>query len=62
GCDDAQHIAFDHLGRPHNGIGDATNNYSEYMSEDCTIEFGFADNSTPLIVTIRTETGHVSAD
>ncbi len=64
GCDgdDSQHIAFDHLGRPHNGIGAATNNYSQYMTEDCTIEFGFADGSTPLTVTIATETGHVSAD
>lgn len=62
GCDNEQHIAFDHLGRPHTGIGDATNNYSEYMTSDCTIEFEFADNSTPLTVTIRTETGHVSAN
>ncbi len=61
GCT-AQHIAFDHLGRPHNSIGAATNNYSQYMSEDCTIEFGFADNSTPLIVIISTETGHVRAN
>jgi len=37
GCSSAQHIAFDHLGRPHNGLGSATNSYSQYMSQDCTI-------------------------
>ena len=62
GCS-AQHIAFDNLGRPHNGIGGAANDYRTYMSQDCNIEFGFADGSiTPLNVTIATETGHVSAD
>ncbi len=62
-CNDAQHIAFDHLGRPHNDIGDADNDYDEYMDSDCTIEFGFADTSiTELNVTIATETGHVSAN
>ena len=62
-CNDAKHIAFDHLGRPHTDIGDAENDYDEYMNSDCEIEFGFADASiAPLIVTIRTETGHVSAD
>lgn len=63
GCANAQHVAFDHLGRPHNGIGGATNDYSTYMTQDCTIEFGFVDTSiTPLNVTIATETGYVSAD
>lgn len=63
GCEDIQHIAFDHLGRPHTGIGGASNDYSKYMTTDCTIEFGFVDTSiTPLTVTIATETGHVSAD
>ncbi len=62
-CDDAKHIAFDHLGRPHTDIGDADNDYDEYMDADCEIEFGFADASiNPLTVTIRTETGHVSAE
>jgi prepilin-type N-terminal cleavage/methylation domain-containing protein len=62
-CNDAQHIAFDHLGRPHNDIGDAENDYDEYMDSDCTIQFGFVDTSIkPLKITIATETGHVSAD
>ena len=62
GCDDIKHIAFDHFGRPYTGIGGASNDYSQYMTSDCTIEFGFADGSTPLIVTIATETGHVNAN
>ncbi len=62
-CNDAQHIAFDHLGRPHNDIGNAENDYDEYMDSNCAIQFGFADTSiTPLIITIATETGHVSAN
>ena len=63
GCSGAQHIAFDNLGRPHNGIGSATNDYSKYMVSDCTIIVGFADSSiTDLNITIATETGHVSID
>ncbi len=62
-CNDAQHIAFDHLGRPHNDVGDADNDYDEYMDADCEIQFGFADASiNPLTVTIATETGYISAD
>ena len=63
GCAGAQHIAFDNLGRPHNGLGSATNNYSQYMATDCTIQFGFSDSSiTPLNITVTTETGNVSGD
>ncbi len=63
GCSGAHHIAFDNLGRPHNGVGSATNTYSQYMSQDCTIQIGFADSSiTPLNITVTTETGNVSGD
>ena len=63
GCSGAQHIAFDNLGRPHNDLGSATNNYSQYMASDCTIIMGFADTSlTDLNITIATETGYVSID
>ncbi|MDM5262899.1 type II secretion system protein [Sulfurovum sp. XTW-4] len=56
-------IGFDNLGRPHNDIADAENDYDEYMNSDCIIQFNFADASiTPLTVTIATETGHVSAN
>ena len=63
GCAGAQHIAFDNLGRPHNGIGGATNTYSTYMSTDCNIIMGFADTSIEdLNITIATESGYVSID
>jgi prepilin-type N-terminal cleavage/methylation domain-containing protein len=63
GCAGAQHIAFDHLGRPHNGLGAATNDYSQYMSSDCIIIIGFEDSAIiDLNVTIATETGYVDID
>ena len=63
GCNGPQHIAFDHLGRPHHGIIGAGNDYSTYMDSDCTIVMGFADTSIrDLNITIATETGHVSID
>jgi prepilin-type N-terminal cleavage/methylation domain-containing protein len=62
GCAGESHIAFDNLGRPHIDIGSATNNYSKYMTTNCTIQMNFADGSTPLNITIATETGYVSAD
>ena len=64
GCSDAQkNIAFDQLGRPHNGIGTATNNYSKYMTSNCTITIGFVDTDiAPLVLTIATETGNVSGN
>jgi prepilin-type N-terminal cleavage/methylation domain-containing protein len=60
GCP-TQHIAFDNIGRPFNGlIGSlSTNDYSQYMGSDCTVTFGFTDTSiTPLAITITKETGH----
>ncbi len=63
GCSSAQHIAFDHHGRPHNGLGSATNNYSQYMKQDCTIKVEFSSTGiTPLYITIATETGYVRGD
>jgi len=62
GCT-SQHIAFDNLGRPFNGITTATNNYSKYMTSICTMTFGFASSGiNDLIVTISPETGYVSAN
>ncbi len=59
----SQHIAFDQIGRPHNSIGTATNNYSKYMTSDCTITIKFSKKKiTPLIITIEKETGYVSGD
>ena len=63
GCQGRDHIAFDHLGRPHTNLGTATNTYSTYMSTDCNIVMGFADTSIQeLNITIATETGYVTID
>lgn len=64
GCSNTQkHVAFDHLGRPYNGIATASNDYSQYMSSDCNIAITFIDTSiTPLNITIATETGFATGD
>jgi len=62
GCT-SQHIAFDNLGRPFNGITTATNDYSKYMTNDCNMTFGFASSDiSDLVITIAQETGYVSAN
>ncbi len=61
GCD-SQHIAFDHIGRPYNGIYAATNDFSKIMKTLCKLTFGFEDglDADPLIITIEPETGYAS--
>lgn len=57
-CSTVQHIAFDHLGRPHTGINAASNTYSTYMSDDCNMTFSFQDTSIPpLSIIVTKETG-----
>ena len=61
----AQHIAFDHLGRPHRGVtGSGSYDYKTLVkSSDCIITFGFIDNAiTDLKITIAMETGYASGD
>jgi len=59
GCSNAQHIAFDHLGRPYNGIGTATNNFATYMQSDCKITFEFVDDTIDDIeIMIEKQTGY----
>jgi len=55
-----QHIAFDHLGRPHRGIYNTANNYATLMHGDCTIRFRFLDypDVPDMLVTIEQQTGH----
>lgn len=61
GCAGEDHIAFDQLGRPHTGIGAASNDYTTYMTSDCTIIMGFADTVfDDLNITITAETGYAS--
>ncbi len=54
-------IAFDHLGRPFTGLT-ATNDYSDYMTADCTITVTFQGGINALHLDISTETGYVSGD
>ena len=55
-------IAFDHLGRPFTSLT-STNDYSDYMTSDCNITVNFSQSGiTPLIFTIRKETGFVSGN
>jgi type II secretory pathway pseudopilin PulG len=59
GCNNAQHIAFDHLGRPFNNIGTATWDYATIMPSDCTITFKFSDNAiNNLQIIIEKQTGY----
>ena len=60
GCSGSQHVAFDHLGRPHVGIYGAGNDFATLLpmkDNDCTITFGFKDGSSNLQITIARETG-----
>ena len=54
-------IAFDHLGRPFTGLT-ATNDYSDYMTADCTLTVTFQGGLNALNLDISTETGFVSGD
>ena len=61
----ANHLAFDHLGRPHRGVtGGGSNNYRTLIKgSDCIITFSFIDTDiTALNITIAAETGYVSGD
>jgi len=61
GCAGIQHVAFDHLGRPHTGIYGAGNDYATYMNSDCNITFGFESSDiADLIITISKETGMIT--
>jgi len=58
GCS-SQHIAFDHMGRPHVGIYNSSNTFDSYMTAECTWTFGFEDSgTTDLVITIQPETGY----
>ena len=67
GCLAAQHIAFDNLGRPHNGLATtssgakAGNDYATYMSSDCNITFTL-DEGDPFSIIIEKETGFAYVD
>jgi len=61
GCSNtAQHIAFDHLGRPYNDIftnAATLKDFSNLLASDCTITFGFEGSESDLVISIARETG-----
>ena len=61
GCNGAQYIAFDNMGRPHiNGIYSSIALYSGVMLQDCKVTVSFLDTSIEnLIFSIKKETGFV---
>jgi len=50
-------IAFDHLGRPFDGLT-ATNNYTDYMIADCNLTISSPAFDSNIIIEIKTETGY----
>ena len=63
GCSNAQHVAFDQLGRPHNGIGSASNTYDKYMTSDCNLTFNFTDaNTDSFSIIVKKESGYAYID
>jgi len=59
GCT-TQQLAFDQWGRPHTNVGNASNDYSTYMTEDCRLKFTFENDSiaVPFTIIITKETGY----
>lgn len=64
GDNTSQHIAFDHLGRPHKGVYNvAKNDYRTLITGSCVISFGFKDTSLSEIkIIIVPETGYAYID
>ncbi len=66
GTNNASHIGFDNLGRPHKGhlnalgLGPAavSPNYSSTMQGNCTIAFTFSGGAQTSYITIQRETGY----
>ena len=60
-CAGTQHIAFDHLGRPHSSLGIASHTYNTYLKTACIITVEFDDNSlADIVISIAPETGYIS--
>jgi prepilin-type N-terminal cleavage/methylation domain-containing protein len=68
GCSNVQHIAFDHLGRPHHQIASYSEaDFSKIMTEDCKLKFemstdvnhdGEINSDDSFSIIIEAETGH----
>jgi len=70
GCNKVQHIAFDHLGRPHHQIASyGSADFSKIMTSDCRIKFemssdvnndGEIDGDDSFTIRVEAETGYAS--
>jgi prepilin-type N-terminal cleavage/methylation domain-containing protein len=66
GCTNAQHIAFDHLGRPYNDIGNPDpggnlRSYSRIVTQDCILRAHFQnDAENNITIIIQRQTGYAS--
>jgi type II secretory pathway pseudopilin PulG len=68
GCAKVQHIAFDHLGRPHHQIASyGVSDFSKIMTKDCKLKFemssdvnndGEINSDDSFIVIVKAETGY----
>jgi type II secretory pathway pseudopilin PulG len=68
GCSTVQHIAFDHLGRPHHQIASyGVADFSKIMTEDCRLKFeissdvnndGEINSDDSFTIVIKVETGY----
>ncbi len=62
GCNNVQHIGFDHLGRPHQSFGGSTQpNYSSYLNARCSFTFTMS-NAETFTIHIEPETGYAFID
>jgi len=58
GCNNVQHIGFDHLGRPHISFSNSPEpNYDSYMTSTCNFKFTMLDGDD-FNVSIAPETGY----
>ena len=60
GCNGAKHIAFDHFGRPHHGVGFSKStipDHNGYMTTACVFTFTF-ENGKSFQISIQPETGY----
>jgi len=57
----AKHIGFDYFGRLHRGFSRSNSpNFSSRVHSDCQIKISFPNDLDDIIITIQSNTGHIS--
>ena len=57
----AKHIGFDYFGRVHRGFSRSNSpDYSSRVHTDCQITIGFPNDLEDVVITIQSNTGHIS--